>query len=72
MLIFSLHVQTNRKLAVVNKITRNLFLQRPQGIDHQIAKEKILTLIKQYRNKRNGATNVLVQTEITFLPTHYI
>ena len=36
----ALHVQTNRKLTVVNKITRNLFLQHPKGIDYQIPKEK--------------------------------
>ena len=32
-LIFALHVKTDRKLTVVNKITRNLFLQQPKGID---------------------------------------
>ena len=34
MLIFALHVKTDRKLTVVNKITWNLFLQQPKGIDH--------------------------------------
>ena len=33
MLIFALHVQTDRKLPVVNNITRNLFLYQPKGID---------------------------------------
>ena len=40
MLIFAFHVKTNRKLTVVNKITRNLFLEQPKGIDYQISKEK--------------------------------
>ena len=35
------------KLTVVNKITRNLFLQQPKGIDYQISKEKILKLTKE-------------------------
>ena len=47
MLIFALHVQTDRKLTVVNKITRNLFLYQPKGIDYQIQKKKILTLPKE-------------------------
>ena len=40
MLIFELHVKTDHKLIVVNKITLNLFLQQPKGIDHKISKEK--------------------------------
>ena len=40
MLIFALHVKTDRKLTVLNKITPNLFPQQPQGIDYQISKEK--------------------------------
>ena len=40
MLIFALQVKTDRKLTVVNEITRNLFLQQPKGIDYQISKEK--------------------------------
>ena len=47
MIIFALHVKTDRKLTVVNKITRNLFPQQPKCIDYQIAKEKILTLTKE-------------------------
>ena len=47
MLIFALHVKTDRKLTVVNKITQYLFLLRPKGIDYQIPKEKILTLTKE-------------------------
>ena len=39
MLIFALHVQTDRKLTVVNKITGNLFPQQRKGIDYQISKE---------------------------------
>ena len=38
--IFALHVKTYRKLTVVNKITRNLFLWQPKGTDCQISKEK--------------------------------
>jgi len=34
MLIFALHIQTDRKLIVVNKI------QQPKGIDYQISEEK--------------------------------
>ena len=40
MLIFALHVKTDRKRRVVNKITRNLFLQQRKGIDYQISIEK--------------------------------
>ena len=40
MLIFALHVQIDRKLTVVNKITRNLFLQQRESIDFQISQEK--------------------------------
>ena len=40
MLIFALHVKIDRKLTVVNKITRNLFLWQPKSIDYQISKEK--------------------------------
>ena len=47
MLIFALHVKTDRKLTVVNKTTRNLFLQQPKGIDYQISIEKIPTLTKE-------------------------
>ena len=54
MLIFALHVKTERKLTVVNKISRNLFLQQAKGIDYQISKEKILTLTKEQRNKHNA------------------
>ena len=40
MLISAFHVKTDRKLTVVNKITWNLLLQQPKGIDYQISKEK--------------------------------
>ena len=40
MLIFVLHVKTDRKLTLVHKITRNLFIQQPKGTDYQIPKEK--------------------------------
>ena len=50
MLLFALHVKTDRKPTVVNKITRNLFLQRPEGIDCQISKEK-----NSDNNKTNNA-----------------
>ena len=39
-LILALHVKTNRKLTIVNKITRNLFLYQPKGIHYQISKYK--------------------------------
>ena len=44
MFIFALHVNTERQLTVVNKLTRNLIPQQPKDIDYQIPKEKILTL----------------------------
>ena len=47
MLIFALYLKTDRKLTAVNKITRNLFLWQPKGIDYQISKEKIVTLTKE-------------------------
>ena len=47
MLIFALNVKSDRKLTVVNKITRNLFLQQPKGTDYQISKEKNLKLTKE-------------------------
>ena len=53
-LIFALHVKDDRKPTIVNKITQNLFLQQPKDIDYQIPKEKILTLIKDIRNKHNA------------------
>ena len=40
MLIFALRIQTDRKLTIANKITWNLFLYQPKGIDYQISKEK--------------------------------
>ena len=40
MVIFALRVKTDRKLTVVNKITRNLFLYQTKGIDYQISKER--------------------------------
>ena len=47
MLIVALHVKTDHKLTVVNKITRNLFLWQPNGIDYQISKEKISNIDKR-------------------------
>ena len=46
MLIFALHVQTDRKLTVENKITRNLFLYQKVSTTKS-QKEKILTLTKE-------------------------
>ena len=40
MLIFALHVKTDRKVTVVNKIAQNLFLRQPKGIDYQSQKKK--------------------------------
>ena len=66
MLIFALHIKTDRKLTVVNKMTRNLFLWQPRGIDYQISKEKKFNIDKTITKRY-----LLVQTEITFLPTLY-
>lgn len=51
MLIIALHVRTDGKLTVINRITRNLFLQLPKSIDCKISK-KILTLTKELRTKQ--------------------
>ena len=51
MLIFALHVKTDRKLTVINKITRNLFLLEPKGIDYQISKEKNYYIDKKIRKQ---------------------
>ena len=47
MLSFALRVQTNRKLTVVNKMTRNLLLRQPKGIDYQVSKEKASNIDKR-------------------------
>ena len=47
MLIFALHVKTDRNLTVVNKITRNLFLQKPKDIAYKISKEKNSNIVKR-------------------------
>ena len=47
MLILALHIQTDRKPTVLDKIIRNLFLQQLKGVDNQISKEKIVTLTKE-------------------------
>ena len=70
MLIFALCAKTDRKLTVVNKITRNLFIQQPEGIDYRISKEKNSNIDK--RITKQTYRYLLVQIEITFLPTHYI
>ena len=68
MLIFALLVKTDRKLTVVNKITRNLFLQQPKVIDYQISKEKNSNIDK--RITKQTQRYLPVQTEIAFLPAH--
>lgn len=40
MLIFALHVKTDRNLIVVNEIIRNSYLYQPKDIDYWISKEK--------------------------------
>ena len=57
-------------MTVGNKITWNLFLQQPKGIDYQILREKNSNVDK--RITKQTQRYLLVQTEITFLPTHYI
>ena len=47
MVIFALHVKTDHKRAVVNEITRNLFLQQPTGIDYQISNENNCNIDKR-------------------------
>ena len=57
MLIFELHVKTDRKLTIVNKITQNLFLWQSKGIDYQISKEENSNI-----NKIMYETNMTLST----------
>lgn len=50
MFIFALHAETDRKLIIVNKIIRNLFLYESNGIDYQTSKEKKINIDKGIRN----------------------
>ena len=68
MLVLALRVKSDRKLRVVNKITRNLFLKQPKGIDYQISREKNSKIDE--RITKQTQRYLLVQTEITFFPTH--
>ena len=54
MLIFALHVKTDRKLTAVNKITRNLFLRQPKGINYQISKEQYSNIDKRITKQTYG------------------
>ena len=63
MLIFALHVKTDRKLTVVNKITRNSFLQSP----------KRYRLLNFKRKNSNIDKRITKQTTLSaFLPNHHI
>ena len=47
MLMFALHVKTDRKVTVISKITRNLFPQQPKDIDYKISKDKNSNIHKE-------------------------